>query len=88
MCSYPGAQKSVRRESIKNFIIYYLWGMVKFHTGGIVRERHMVPSRCDSCTDSIVWMRKDMQLRKGILICSGFVAPKGAAFLLAVLPLF
>ena len=36
----------------------YLQGGVQFPTGGKVRERH-APNRCDSGTDSTVWMEED-----------------------------
>jgi len=36
-----------------------LWGGVRFSTGGIVREHLIVPTGCNSLTDSIVWMKKD-----------------------------
>ena len=37
--------------------ITYLQGRVRFPTGGKVRERKL--NRCDSGTDSIVWMEED-----------------------------
>jgi hypothetical protein len=37
----------------------YLQGRVKFPTGGIVREPNFGMNRCDSGTDSRVWMEED-----------------------------
>ena len=39
----------------------YLQGGVRFPTGGKVRERY-AQNRCDSGTDSRVWMEEDMRL--------------------------
>ena len=38
----------------------YLQGGVKFPTGGKVRERGERMNRCDSGTDSTVWMEEDL----------------------------
>ena len=40
--------------------IHCLWGRVKFPTGGKVREPLLWPNRCNSDTDSTVWMEKDV----------------------------
>jgi hypothetical protein len=38
----------------------FLWGMVKFHIGGIAREATKgCPNRCDSCADGTVRMKKE-----------------------------
>ena len=38
-----------------------LQGRVKFPTGGIVRERNAL-NRCNSDTDSKVWMKEDVSM--------------------------
>ena len=37
-----------------------LQGRVKFPTGGKVRERSLGMNRCNSDTDSKVWMKEDV----------------------------
>ena len=39
--------------------IVVLQGGVRFPTGGKVRDLHLQPSRCDSDTNSIVWMKEE-----------------------------
>ena len=44
----------------------YLLPEQQFPTGGIVRERDVRMNRCDSGTDSIVWMEED---KSDIIFC-------------------
>ena len=57
---------SEQRELVREAATSYLLPEQQFPTGGIVRERDVRMNRCDSGTDSIVWMEED---KSDIIFC-------------------
>ena len=53
---FPGVM--IIREVKSVPLLNLLRGRVQFPTGSIVCEAHEGPNRCDSGTDSTVWMRE------------------------------